>query len=191
MTLEAKELSIPGVLELVPRKFGDARGFFSETFNQRTFNDAGIDTVWVQDNHSLSAEVGVVRGLHFQLPPFAQDKLVRVIRGRVLDVVVDIRKGSPSFGDWLGIELSAEKWNQLYVPKGFAHGFKTIEADCEVLYKVSAYYSAEHDRSVRFNDPDLGIDWKLDGAEPVISDKDRNAPFLKDADNSFVYGETG
>jgi len=191
MTLEVKELSIPGVLELVPRKFGDARGFFSETFSQRTFNDAGIDTVWVQDNHSLSAEVGVLRGLHFQLPPFAQNKLVRVIRGRVLDVVVDIRKGSPSFGEWLGVELSAEKWSQLYVPKGFAHGFKTIEADCEVLYKVSAYYSAEHDRSVRFDDPDLGIDWKLDGAEPVISDKDRNAPFLKDADNSFVYGETG
>lgn len=190
MTLVANELSLPGVMELVPQKFGDARGFFSETYNQKAFADAGIDVVWVQDNHSLSAEVGVLRGLHYQVPPFAQDKLVRVTRGRILDVVVDIRKGSPSYGKWLSLEMSAEKWNQLFVPQGFAHGFRTLEPDCEVIYKVSAFYSADHDRAVRFDDPGLGIDWQLGDGDPIISDKDLNAPFLKDADNGFVYSES-
>lgn len=190
MTLETRELSIPGVMEIIPKKFGDSRGFFSETYNQMAFSESGIDTVWVQDNQSLSTKAGVLRGLHFQLPPFAQDKLVRVTRGRVLDVVVDIRKGSPTYKNWLALELSADKWNQIYVPIGFAHGFKTIEPECEVVYKVSAYYSAEHDRSVRFDDRDLGIDWQLGGVEPVVSEKDRNAPFLKDVDTGFVYGQT-
>lgn len=182
MSLTVRELDIPGVLEITPKQFGDERGFLSETFNAQRYADAGVDIAWVQDNHSLSAAAGVLRGLHYQLPPHAQDKLVRVVRGRAFDVVADIRTGSPTFGQWVGVELSVEKWNQIFVPKGFAHGFLTLEPNTELLYKVSDFYSPECDRSIRFDDPDLGIEWPLEGDGPVLSEKDEQAPSLKQSD---------
>lgn len=175
-------LELAGVLEISPRKFGDDRGFFSETYNAKSFAEAGIDLTFVQDNHSYSAAKGVVRGLHYQLPPFAQDKLVRVTRGAILDVAVDIRKGSPTFGKWVALEVSAEKWNQILVPKGFAHGFMTLVEHTEVIYKVTNYYSPEHDRSIRFDDPAIGIDWPIPASGVQLSDKDQKAPMLADAD---------
>ncbi|WP_418459618.1 dTDP-4-dehydrorhamnose 3,5-epimerase [Brucella intermedia] len=177
-----RPLSLEGVLEISPRKFGDDRGFFSETYNAKSFAEAGIDLTFVQDNHSYSAARGVVRGLHYQLPPFAQDKLVRVTRGAILDVAVDIRKGSPTFGKWVALEVSAEKWNQILVPKGFAHGFMTLVEHTEVIYKVTNYYSPEHDRSIRFDDPAIGIDWPIPASGVQLSDKDQKAPMLADAD---------
>jgi dTDP-4-dehydrorhamnose 3,5-epimerase len=182
-----KALDLPGVIEITAQKFQDSRGFFSETYNHAAFLDMGIDIAWVQDNHSYSAQEGVVRGLHYQLPPFAQDKLVRVTRGRVFDVAVDIRRGSPTFGQWVGVELSAQSWNQLFVPKGFAHGFCTLAPDTEVLYKVSAAYSADRDRAIRYDDPEIGVDWHLGGKAAVVSEKDGAAPLLKDAETGFVY----
>ncbi|MBB5703756.1 dTDP-4-dehydrorhamnose 3,5-epimerase [Ochrobactrum daejeonense] len=177
-----RPLSLPGIFEITPRKFGDDRGFFSETYNARSFAEAGIDLTFVQDNHSYSATKGVVRGLHYQLPPFAQDKLVRVTRGAILDVAVDIRKSSPTFGKWVALEVSAEKWNQILVPKGFAHGFMTLVENTEVIYKVTDYYSPEHDRSIRFEDPAIGIEWPIPASEVQLSDKDRKAPLLADAE---------
>lgn len=177
-----RSLSLPGIFEIVPRKFGDDRGFFSETYNAQSFADAGIDLNFVQDNHSCSVARGVVRGLHYQLPPFAQDKLVRVTRGAILDVAVDIRESSPTFGKWVALEVSAEKWNQILVPKGFAHGFMTLVENTEVIYKVTNYYSPEHDRSIRFDDPAIGIDWPIPASEVQLSDKDRKAPLLADAE---------
>lgn len=180
--MEVRPLSLDGVFEIIPRKFGDDRGFFSETFKINTLRDAGIDLNFVQDNHSYSAAKGVVRGLHYQLPPFAQDKLVRVIRGAILDVAVDIRKSSPNFGKWLALEVSAEKWNQILVPKGFAHGFITLTDDTEVIYKVTDYYAPEHDRSIRFDDPSIGINWPIPASGVQLSDKDKNAPLLANAE---------
>lgn len=180
--MQIRPLDLDGVLEISPRKFGDDRGFFSETYNAKSFAEAGIDLTFVQDNHSYSAAKGVVRGLHYQLPPFAQDKLVRVTRGAILDVAVDIRKGSPTFGKWVALEVSAEKWNQILVPKGFAHGFMTLVEHTEVIYKVTNYYSPEHDRSIRFDDPAIGIDWPIAASGVQLSDKDKNAPMLADAD---------
>jgi dTDP-4-dehydrorhamnose 3,5-epimerase len=182
--LEARPLELPELIELTPRRFGDDRGFFSEVWNHARFAEAGIPTQFVQDNVSLSRTKGVLRGLHFQAPPVAQAKLVRVSRGSIFDVGVDIRRSSPTFGRWAGVVLSAEKWNQLYVPEGFAHGFVTLEDDTEVTYKVSAAYCPEHDRSIRFDDPAIGIDWPLDG-EPVLSDKDAKAPLLADVETGF------
>ena len=182
--LEARPLELAELIELTPRRFGDERGFFSEVWNHRRFADAGIRTQFVQDNVSVSRSKGVLRGLHFQTPSAAQSKLVRVSRGSIFDVGVDIRPSSPTFGRWAGVVLSAEKWNQLYVPEGFAHGFVTLEDDTEVTYKVSAPYSPEHDRSIRFDDPAIGIDWPLDG-EPVLSDKDAAAPLLADVETGF------
>jgi dTDP-4-dehydrorhamnose 3,5-epimerase len=179
--IEVRKLGLDGVFEITPQKFGDSRGFFSETYNAANFKAAGIDLAFVQDNHSLSAEAGTVRGLHYQLPPFAQDKLVRVTRGAILDVVVDIRRSSPTFGKWVALEVSAEKWNQILVPKGFAHGLMTLVANTEVLYKVTGVYSKEHDRSIRFDDPAIGIDWPGLGGVRHLSDKDKNAPLLADA----------
>lgn len=176
--MQLKTFSIDGLLEITPKKFGDARGFFSETYSQRTFAAAGVDVGWVQDNQSYSAERGVLRGLHFQLAPFAQDKLIRVLKGSIFDVAVDLRPGSPSFGKWVSCVLSAEAWNQFLVPKGFAHGFLTLEPDVEVFYKVSAPYSPEHDRGIRWNDPAIGIHWPLAGLQPVLSGKDAAAPLL-------------
>jgi dTDP-4-dehydrorhamnose 3,5-epimerase len=182
--LEARPLELPELVALTPRRFGDERGFFSEVWNHARFAEAGIPTQFVQDNVSLSRTKGVLRGLHFQTPPAAQAKLVRVSRGSIFDVGVDIRRSSPTFGRWAGVVLSAEKWNQLYVPEGFAHGFVTLEDDTEVTYKVSAAYCPEHDRSIRFDDPAIGIDWPLDG-EPVLSDKDAKAPLLADVETGF------
>lgn len=186
--LEITELGLDGVLEIVPKQFGDDRGFFSETYNAKLFAEAGIALAFCQDNHSYSRDRGVLRGLHYQLPPFAQDKLVRVTRGAAYDVVVDIRRGSPTFAKWVGVELTAEKWNQVLVPKGFAHGFVTLVPDTEVLYKVTEYYSKDHDRSVRFDDPDIGVEWPVEAASIILSDKDANAPRLSAAD-TFEYGE--
>lgn len=142
---------------------------------------------FVQDNHSYSSSKGVLRGLHFQLPPFAQDKLVRVVKGAIYDVAVDIRQGSPNFAKWCGLIVSAEAWNQILVPKGFAHGFLTLEPDTEVIYKVSDVYAPDCERSIRYDDPDIGIDWPLDGAEPVLSVKDLKAPLLRDTDTGFRF----
>jgi dTDP-4-dehydrorhamnose 3,5-epimerase len=176
--IEVRPLALPGVLEIQVPRFGDMRGFFSETWNRESFAKADIDLDFVQDNHSYSASVGVLRGLHFQIAPFEQDKLVRVCRGAIYDVVVDIRHDSPNLGRWLALEISAEKWNQILVPKGYAHGFVTIEPDTEVIYKVTAPYAPEHERSVRFDDPAIGIDWPV--AAPQLSDKDRAAGTLAD-----------
>jgi len=180
--VEARQLELAGVYEITPRRFGDHRGFFSETYSAPGLAVAGINLVFIQDNHSLSREAGVLRGLHYQLPPFAQDKLVRVVRGAILDVAVDIRRSSPTFGSWLAREVSAEKWNQILIPKGFAHGFVTLVADTEVVYKVTERYAPDHDRSIRFDDPAIGIDWRMPASEVTLSDKDRNAPLLADAE---------
>jgi dTDP-4-dehydrorhamnose 3,5-epimerase len=177
-----KSLGLEGVLEIIPRRFADDRGFFSETYNAETFAAAGVKLAFVQDNHSYSSAKGVLRGLHYQLPPRAQDKLVRVVKGAILDVAVDIRGSSPDFGKWVAIEISAEKWNQILVPKGFAHAFVTLTEDTEVVYKVTDTYSREHDRSIRFDDPDIGIDWPLPVEMLRLSEKDRNAPLLKAAE---------
>lgn len=184
--LDVRQLGLEGVLEIVPKRFGDDRGFFSETYNALSFTQAGLDLAFVQDNHSLSAAKGVLRGLHYQLPPKAQDKLVRVVRGSILDVAVDIRKGSPTFAKWVALEVSAQKWNQILVPKGFAHGFMTLEENTEVVYKVTDYYSPEHDRSIRFDDPQIGIEWPIPAGQIQLSDKDRAAPNLADAE-TFVF----
>ncbi|ABS15431.1 dTDP-4-dehydrorhamnose 3,5-epimerase [Brucella anthropi] len=180
--MQVRPLGLDGVFEVSPRKFGDDRGFFSETYNAKSFAEAGIDLTFVQDNHSYSAAKGVVRGLHYQLLPFAQDKLVRVTRGAILDVAVDIRKSSPTFGKWVALEVSAEKWNQILVPKGFAHGFMTLVENTEVIYKVTDYYSPEHDRSIRFDDSAIGIDWPIASSGVQLSDKDSKAPLLADAE---------
>ncbi|MBI1337768.1 MAG: dTDP-4-dehydrorhamnose 3,5-epimerase [Phycisphaera sp.] len=178
---------IPDVLVLAPKKFGDLRGFFSEVFKRSVFEELGLKLDFIQDNHSYSQPRGTVRGLHFQAPPFAQDKLVRVTRGAVLDVAVDIRKGSPTFGRHVAVELSAENWKQMFVPKGFAHGFATLCDDCEVIYKVTAPYAPQHDRGLLWNDPALGIDWKIDEASAVLSDKDRKHPKLAELESVFVF----
>ncbi|WP_027997679.1 dTDP-4-dehydrorhamnose 3,5-epimerase [Sinorhizobium arboris] len=179
--LDVRPLGLDGVLEIVPRKFGDERGFFSETYNAEVLGAHGVALTFVQDNHSYSAAAGTLRGLHYQLPPKAQAKLVRVVRGRVFDVVVDIRKGSPSFAKWVGLELSAEKWNQILVPVGFAHGLVTLESETEVLYKVSEHYSAEHERAIRFDDPEIGIGWPMAADRLQLSAKDRGAPLLNES----------
>lgn len=183
--LHVEATALPDVKIIQPKRFGDHRGFFSETYNQKAFSEAGIDLVFVQDNHSLSPAVGTLRGLHFQSPPFAQDKLVRVARGRILDVAVDIRPSSPDFGKSVAVELSAENWRQLLVPVGFAHGFVTLEPDTEVLYKVSAPYAPAHDHGLAFDDPALGIDWGLPADRLILSEKDRKHPRLADLPRYF------
>ena len=167
---------IDGLMVITPVKHRDARGFFSETYNAQTLAEAGFDKPFVQDNHSLSRQKGVLRGLHFQTPPFAQDKLIRVLRGAILDVAVDLRKNSPSFGKSFAIELSADNWKQLLIPVGFAHAFYTLEPDTEVAYKVTAPYAPDHDAGLRWNDPDLAIAWPSD--TPILSDKDANLPWF-------------
>lgn len=183
MLVESTE--IPGVLILTPRRFGDARGWFVETWNASRMAEAGLDLPWVQDNHSFSAAKGTLRGLHCQTPPRAQVKLVRCTRGAIRDVVVDIRRGSPSFARWEAVDLSAENGRQLLVPTGFLHGFLTLTDDAEVQYKCTDLYSPEHDRSVRWDDPAFGINWGM--TAPILSDKDANAPLLAEADVPFTY----
>ena len=177
--------ALPGVMILTPARFGDARGWFSETWNAARVAEAGLDLAFVQDNHSFSAVKGTLRGLHFQRPPRAQDKLVRCTRGTILDVAVDIRKGSPHYGQWVGVELSAENGKQLLVPKGFLHGFLTLTPDCEVQYKCTDTYAPDCDGAVAWNS--VGIDWGLNGATPVLSAKDAAAPALADFDSPFIY----
>jgi len=184
MQIEPQEIA--DVLLVVPERRGDERGFLSEVFNARRLAEAGIDADFVQDNHSLSAVKGTVRGLHFQVPPFEQAKLVRVVRGAILDVAVDLRHGSPTFGRHVAVELSAANWRQLFVPRGFAHGFCTLERDTEVLYKVDAYYSPEHDKGVHWRDPEIAIDWPVAEDAAVLSAKDRVQPLLRELPAWFV-----
>jgi dTDP-4-dehydrorhamnose 3,5-epimerase len=179
--LEVRPLALDGVFEIRPKRFGDDRGFFSEIWSRERLLDAGLDLDFVQDNHSYSATKGVLRGLHYQLPPAAQDKLIRVSRGSIYDVAVDIRPDSPSFGKWVGLILSAELWNQILVPKGFAHGFVTLEEHTEVQYKVTAPYRPDLDRGIRFDDPAIGIDWPVTADAVQLSGKDQTAPLLLEA----------
>ncbi|MAO26645.1 MAG: dTDP-4-dehydrorhamnose 3,5-epimerase [Roseovarius sp.] len=185
--MEITQTDLPGVLILTPRRFADARGFFSESWNQRVMEEAGIEIAFVQDNHSLSRDVGTVRGLHFQSPPHAQAKLVRCGRGALYDVAVDVRRGSPSYGKWVGVELSADNGRQLLIPAGFLHGFVTREPDTEVIYKCSDFYAPECDGAVRFDDPELGIDWGIEASAAVLSDKDRAAQSFAAFDTPFVW----
>lgn len=185
--MQFEPLHIPGPLLVRPAKFEDARGFFSETYNARLFREAGLPTDFVQDNHSRSLAAGVVRGLHFQLPPRAQGKLVRVVRGAVLDVAVDLRRGSPSFGQYVAVELSAANWRQLWIPVGFAHGFCTLEPDTEVIYKVTDFYDAASERGLAWDDPDLAIPWPVAPADAVLSDKDRRQPRLAALPDCFGF----
>ncbi|MGA0540906.1 dTDP-4-dehydrorhamnose 3,5-epimerase [Neotabrizicola sp. VNH66] len=189
MKIEATDLA--EVKIITQRRFGDDRGWFTETWNAERMAGAGVVIDWVQDNHSFSAAKGTLRGLHYQRPPHAQDKLIRCSRGAILDVAVDFRTGSPSFGKWVAVELSAENGAQVLVPKGFLHGFLTLTADTEVQYKCSDFYAPDCDGAVRWDDPEIGVDWAglggLSGA-PVLSDKDKVAPFLRDAPRPFVFG---
>jgi len=183
--LEVIDTAIPDVKILIPRRFADPRGIFCETYNLRTFQKLGFSLNFVQDNHSISTEAGTVRGLHFQAQPFAQDKLIRVTRGRVLDVAVDIRRNSPTFGRHVAVELSAENWKQVLVPIGFAHGFVTLEPNTEVLYKVTSFYSPQHDRGIFWADEDLAIDWGISASQACLSDKDSRLPRFKDVAELF------
>ena len=184
--MQINDTALSGVKHIIPKRFGDHRGFFAEAYSRRVLTASGIDIAFVQDNHSLSAQIGTVRGLHFQAPPHAQAKLVRCGRGAIFDVAVDIRRGSPTFGNWVGFELSAENGAQLYVPTGFAHGFVTLQPDSEIIYKCSDYFAPDTEAALRWDDPDVGIDWPLSGPA-VLSDKDRLAPLLGDLNSPFVW----
>lgn len=184
-------LAISDVKVIRPKKHGDARGFFSETYSCRDLARAGVDIAFVQDNHAFSAEPGTVRGLHFQTAPYAQHKLVRVVRGAILDVAVDLRTGSPTYGQHVTAVISAEKWNQILVPIGFAHGLVTLAPNTEVIYKVSDYYSPEHDKGLLWNDPALGIGWPVDEAQALLSEKDKRQPRLAELPAYFNYAPEG
>lgn len=185
MQIELTDL--PGVVILTPARFGDSRGFFSESWNRSRMAAAGFDLDFVQDNHSLSAKAGTIRGLHFQAPPHAQAKLVRCGQGRLFDVAVDIRAGSPTYGKWVGVELSAENGRQLLIPAGFLHGFVTREDGTEVIYKCTDVYAPACDGGIRWDDPTIGIDWALGDLSPVLSDKDAKAPLLADFQTPFTF----
>lgn len=179
--VEIRALSLEGLYEIRPGRHVDQRGFFSEVWRDDLIAQTGSAVRFVQDNHSYSRDRGVLRGLHYQLAPAAQAKLVRVSHGSVFDVAVDIRRGSPSFGRWAGIVLSANEWNQVFIPEGFAHGFVALEPSCEVLYKTSAFYDRSLDCAIRFDDPDIGIDWPIEVESLIISERDRAAPFLRNS----------
>lgn len=183
--MQIEETAIAGVLIITPRRFQDERGFFSETWNRRSLQVHGLRPDFVQDNHSYSAQAGTIRGLHFQFPPHAQDKLVRCGRGRVLDVAVDIRLGSPTYGKWVSVELSAENGRQLFIPAGFLHGFVTREPGTEVVYKCTDFYAPDCDGSVRFDDPELAIDWGIAPGQAIVSDRDAQAPLLSQIISPF------
>jgi len=185
--MEIKATAIPEVKIVTPARFGDHRGFFAEVYNRRALAEAGIDVEFVQDNHSYSAERGTLRGLHFQRPPATQTKLLRVLRGAVVDVAVDCRVGSPTYGRHVMVELSAAAGNQILCPKGFAHATLTMEPDTEITYKVDAYYAPKSDLGVRFDDPDLAIPWPIPFDLLVLSDKDRNLPWFRDLPTVFTY----
>lgn len=177
--MDISKTAIDDVIVIKTKKFGDHRGFFSETYNKKALAERGVALDFVQDNHSLSADVGTIRGLHFQAAPFAQDKLVRVVKGRIFDVAVDLRRSSPTFGKHVAVEVSAEDWNQILVPIGFAHGFMTMEPNTEVIYKVTNFYAPDHDFGLAWDDPALGVEWPLRGAAPTLSDKDKKQPTLQ------------
>lgn len=185
--LEVTQTKLAGVVLLEPRRFGDNRGHFSETWNRARMAEHGLEYDFVQDNQSLSAQAGTVRGLHFQTPPHAQTKLVRCTRGALFDVAVDIREGSPTYGQWVGYELSAENGLQLLIPAGFAHGFATYADNTEICYKCDDYYAPECEGALRFDDPDLAIDWGLGTRAPVLSDKDAIAGAFKDFKTQFTF----
>ncbi len=187
--LEIEETALRDVKIIKPKKFGDTRGFFSEVWNAKNLAEAGIAEKFVQDNHAFSAEKGTLRGLHYQLNPNAQGKLVRVTRGVALDVAVDIRKGSPTFGHHVAVELSAENWLQLWVPPGFAHGYCTLTENVEFLYKVTGNYSPADEAGIIWNDSDIAIDWRLDGSDVILSEKDQILPELSEQDKLFDYGD--
>lgn len=170
---------------VTPKKFGDDRGFFCETHNEATWKKAGLDYRFVQDNHSLSRDIGTIRGLHFQTAPYAQDKLVRVITGRILDVAVDLRRSSPTFKKYVAVELSYENWQQLFIPIGFAHGFITLEPDTQVLYKVTNFYAPAHDSGVAWDDPEIGVKWPINRGKIRLSDKDARLPRLSELESVF------
>lgn len=175
------------VTHITPRRFADARGWFAETWHEDRYNDVGISSHFCQDNQSFSRLAGTLRGLHFQRPPYAQAKLVRCLKGRIFDVAVDIRKTSPTFKNWVGVELTAEMGNQLFIPAGFAHGFLTLEPDCEIAYKVDAYYAPEADAGIAWNDHQIAIDWPLAGSLPLVSEKDASLPALNEAVFDFPF----
>lgn len=185
--MNIEKTKLQGVVILTPARFGDARGFFSESWNRARMEKQGLNIDFVQDNHSVSATRGTIRGLHFQTPPHAQTKLVRCGRGALLDVAVDIRRGSATYGQWVAEELTADNGRQLLIPAGFAHGFVTLMDDTEIVYKCSDYYAPDCDRALMFDDPVLGIDWGIDRSAAVVSDKDAAAPTLSDLDNPFIY----
>lgn len=185
--MEVQSLRIPEVKIIKAKKFGDHRGFFSETYSKKDLEAAGIRAEFVQDNQSFSAAPGTMRGLHFQIAPFAQDKLVRVLRGSIWDVAVDIRRGSPTYGQHVAAEISAEKWNQIYIPVGFAHGMMTLEPDTEVFYKVTNFYAPDCDRGLLWNDPRLEIAWPIPGEKVTTSDKDGRHPGLDALPHYFSY----
>lgn len=183
------ETKIPGVLIIEPDVFGDHRGYFTETYSTKKYEEIGITNTFVQDNMSFSSQKGTLRGLHFQNNPMAQAKLVSCTRGKVIDVAVDIRKGSPTYKQWVAVELSAENKKQFFIPRGFAHGFLTLSDDVEFRYKVDNLYSKECDRGIRYDDPTINVDWGslLNGIEPILSEKDTTGPMLDDSDCNFVY----
>lgn len=183
--MKIERLAIPDVLLITPAIHRDERGFFSEVWKDKVLREAGLDLEFVQDNHALSRDAGTLRGLHFQLPPMAQDKLVRCTRGAILDVAVDVRRSSPTFGKYVSVVISAENWLQVFVPKGFAHGYLTLEPDTEVMYKVTAYYSPQHDKGIAWNDPDVGVDWGIDEERAILSAKDKLQPRLNAAGKLF------
>lgn len=186
VTVEVIPKPLSGVFLLIPQRFLDKRGFFSEAWSQRNLSEAGINVNFLQENHSLSHKIGTLRGLHFQSPPYAQTKLVRCGKGSFFDVVVDIRIGSPTYGQWVGEELSFDNGKQLLIPVGFLHGFVTLEPNTEVIYKCSEYYAPEFEGSVRFDDLDINIDWGIDPESAILSEKDANAPLLKDLNSPFI-----
>lgn len=185
--MKLQRLAIADVLLLTPRRFADERGHFSETYSRRALDEAGLSTVFVQDNLSMSHRAGTVRGLHFQRPPYAQAKLVSVPRGRIFDVAVDVRRGSPTYGRSVSVELSAENGHQIFVPEGFLHGYATLEPDTLVAYKASAHYAPECDGAVLWNDPDLAIAWPVSRKEAILSPKDAAAPLFAAFDTPFVF----
>lgn len=183
--MKVTETEIPGLYIIEPDVHGDHRGWFMETWTKKKLEEHGIYVDFVQDNQSYSAAKGTLRGLHFQIDPKAQTKLLRCTRGEILDVAVDLRRGSPTYKKWVAVRLSAENKKQFLMPKGMAHGFVTLTDDVEVQYKVDEYYAPECDRSVRFDDPEIGVDWGIEN--PILSEKDKNAPLLKDSDVNFVF----
>lgn len=185
--MKLEQTVLQGVVILTPARHGDDRGFFSESWNKSRLDQAGLNYDFIQDNHSVSENSGTVRGLHFQSPPHAQAKLVRCGQGALLDVAVDIRRGSPTFGKWVGVELTAQNGKQLLIPAGFLHGFVTRTPNTEIIYKCTDYYAPDCDASVRYDDPYIGIDWGLDEEAPRLSDKDRDAPYLADIDTPFIF----